>query len=165
MCGRGRDRNRRRSQTILHRVLTVSKSIRDSRFDLYDQIPAGCARASAKYYAQRKGDEGEESRTNEFPLHTEQERVHCEEPVCTPPTLFIRSQLHCARELHFNRDGPLGENLFTGDSSRAGPELSPYKERDTYGAIPHSSTGERLFGINGKCVVRGEYLRNGEGME
>jgi len=29
------------SQTILHRVLTVGKSIRDSRFDLYDQIPVG----------------------------------------------------------------------------------------------------------------------------
>jgi len=36
---RGRKRNRWCSQTILHRVLTVSKSIRDSRFDLYDQIP------------------------------------------------------------------------------------------------------------------------------
>lgn len=34
--------NRRCSQTILHRVLTVGKSIRDSRFDLYDQIPGGC---------------------------------------------------------------------------------------------------------------------------
>lgn len=32
-------RNRWYSQTILHRVLTVGKSIRDSRFDLYDQIP------------------------------------------------------------------------------------------------------------------------------
>lgn len=40
---RGREREKRRnrwcSQTILHRVLTVGKSIRDSRFDLYDQIP------------------------------------------------------------------------------------------------------------------------------
>lgn len=40
---RGRERERRRnrwcSQTILHRVLTVGKSIRDGRFDLYDQIP------------------------------------------------------------------------------------------------------------------------------
>jgi len=36
---RGRKRNRWCSQTILHRVLTVGKSIRDSRFDLYDQIP------------------------------------------------------------------------------------------------------------------------------
>lgn len=32
-------RNRWYSRTILHRVLTVGKSIRDSRFDLYDQIP------------------------------------------------------------------------------------------------------------------------------
>jgi len=36
---RGRKRDRWCSQTILHRVLTVGKSIRDSRFDLYDQIP------------------------------------------------------------------------------------------------------------------------------
>lgn len=35
------NRNRWWSQTILHRVLTVDKSIRDSRFDLYDQIPIG----------------------------------------------------------------------------------------------------------------------------
>jgi len=46
---RQRERKRRKgdagnrwcSQTILHRVLTVGKSIRDSRFDLYDQIPLG----------------------------------------------------------------------------------------------------------------------------
>lgn len=37
----GRKRNRWCSQTILHCVLTVGKSIRDSRFDLYDQIPVG----------------------------------------------------------------------------------------------------------------------------
>lgn len=39
--GGGEKRNRWYSQTILHRVLTVGKSIRDSRFDLYDQIPVG----------------------------------------------------------------------------------------------------------------------------
>lgn len=37
--GGGKKRSRWYSQTILHRVLTVGKSIRDSRFDLYDQIP------------------------------------------------------------------------------------------------------------------------------
>lgn len=39
--GEREKRNRWCSQTILHRVLTVGKSIRDSRFDLYDQIPVG----------------------------------------------------------------------------------------------------------------------------
>lgn len=42
---RRRKRNRWCSQTILHRVLTVGKSIRDSRFDLYDQIPVAATTA------------------------------------------------------------------------------------------------------------------------
>lgn len=43
------------SQTIPHRVLTVGKSIRDSRFDLYDRIPLGHVARGMKRARRRDG--------------------------------------------------------------------------------------------------------------
>lgn len=51
------------SRTIPHRVLTVGKSIRDSRFDLYDPIPFGhVARGMERGWRRNEG--GKEKRRN-----------------------------------------------------------------------------------------------------
>lgn len=151
------------SQTILHRVLTVGKSIRDSRFDLYDQIPVGCigCRAERGWRAgsngeenagrtnlsgdkmKKKGDDrgGEESRGYNdvvYPI-----------AITLSRTSFQSSRGHSAK-IFYGR--------FKSSCARGG---SSEQEKDSSGAIPHGSRGTGNSVIRYKWQIRcSMYARN-----
>lgn len=70
------------SQTIPHRVLTVGKSIRDSRFDLYDRIPLGHVARGMKRARRMEGEEWRKRREREREASKESEEDSEEDRYC-----------------------------------------------------------------------------------